>query len=456
MSTVTEITDDTFVNLLLIMWLDGIHDKYITMTFKEWLNHPNIQSSFPSKGYTDSPMFTFLKNLRVKPVTAHKANTATTPVHNRLQLFNQDIRLTNDSAQLSKVLNGYLKWISDKEKIMLRNKPLSKSTFTAPFINNLGFTPNSKFVSFQVGWEKDFKNFLVEKYRAKKNIVENVKRIKARDDKNIFLLAIDQEYSTRQERALTNMIINSGKSVQSLVTYGQAFDPGSTMLPEGIVPDLQTITVDVVDPDRQKVKPQKAMFSPTPWYYLEDYKFTMNVKGSPVMEIAFDPKTSVLQLNGKPMSLTITAGKAGKSNDPFFQLGKYFGDGLQYFIASGLTKSKPTDIQLEGNNKKTAFHSFLGSGDGMALFGYDFVCTQLYKTSAPNMVIDFSGQSKPLAHIVNFPSQLFTVEEVSSERRKAIANGYENNRRTQVVQTSVNARQGGNIRTTAQSKGPKA
>jgi len=444
MSMVSEITSETFLNLLLIMWLDGIHDKYIIMTFKKWLASPNIKSTFPPATYDTSDMFTFLQNLRVKPITKYKANTATTSIDNRLQLFIEGERLKNNyHPQLGVVLNGFLKWIADKEKIIL-TKPGSKSTFTERFINNLGFKSDANFVPFSAGWEKDFKKFLVEKYASTNNIIQNVKKIKAKND-DIFLLAIDQEYSTRQERALTNMIINSGKSVQSLVTYGQAFDPGSTMLPEGIVPDLQNITVKVLNPESQKLEDQKYILSPTPWYYLEDFKFTMNVNGSPVMEVKFNTQTSNLTLNGKTLSLSITAGKAGKSNDPFFQLGKYFGDGLQYFIASALTKSKPVDIQLEGNNKKTAFHSFLGSGDGMALFGYDFVCTRLYKARAPNMVIDFSGQSNPIAHIVNFPSELFTVEQVSKVERQPIGNRkYDTKRETEVAQTSTNGSQGGN------------
>ena len=452
MSTNIKTTSDTFVNLLLIMWLDGIHDKYINMTFAQWLNHKSIQTSFPSNVYIKSPLFTFMKNLRVKPVRA-RTNTSTTPIHNRLQLSNLETRLTVNSPQLNEVLNGYLKWIVEKEQILMKNNPLSTSTFTERFINNLGFTPGSTFKQFSAGWEKNFKYFLIEKYREKKNIVENVERIQARDNNNIFLLAIDQEYSTRQERALTNMIIQSGESVQSLVTYGQAFDPGSTMLPQGIVPDLQAITVNVLEPEKQKLQPQPAIFSPKPWYYLEDYKFTVEVNGSSVMKINFNAQESVLTLNDKPLPMTISAGKAGKSNDPFFQLGKYFGDGLQYFIASGLTKSKPLPITLEGNNKKTVFHSFLGSGDGMALFGYDFVCTRLYKSRAPNMVIDFSRQSKPIAHIINFPSKLFTVKQVPVNKRRGLANNgyYDNNRSTQQAQTSMNTRTSGNTTTSNMS-----
>ena len=438
LSTKSDVTIDTFVNMLLIMWLDGIHDKYITMTFKEWLDHQNIQSTFPSKRYTDSPMFTFLKILRARIEKNPK----------RLQLINAN----NKNAQLKDVLNGYLKWIFDKENQILKVTRTTK-TFTETFINNLGFTPNSTFKPFQAGWEKNFKNFLIEKYREKGNIVEDVKKIKAKNDKDIFLLAIDQEYSTREERPLTKIITGSEKSVQPLVTYGQAFDPGSTMLPKGIVTDLNNITVYVLDPENQKLVKEKATFFPEPWYYLEDYKFTMTVSNLNVMEIIFKTQTSVLQLNGKPLPLTVTGGNAGKSNDPFFQLGKYFGDGLQYFIASGLTKNKASGIQLEGNNDKTMFHPFLGSGDGMALFGYDFVCTQLYKSKAPNMVIDFSGQSKPLAHVVNFPSQSFTVEKVTPAEKKAIANKqYNGNRSTQQAQTSNNTRQGGNTRNTARSK----
>jgi hypothetical protein len=457
-STESPIDSDTFVNLLLIMWLDGIHDKYINMTFKEWLDNENIRASFSPNVYSESPMFKLLQNLRINQIKKH-TKKSNTPMNNRLQLFILETRLNNKS-ELKEVLNGYLEWIIDKEQKILNEQPGVTSTFIEPFINNLGFTQDSTFKSFKAGWEKNFKYFLIDKYREKNNIVERVKRIRSNDNNNIFLLAIDQEYSTRQERPLTSMIMNSGESVQSLVTYGQAFDPGSTMLPEGIVPDLQNITVRVLEPEKQELQNQPASLSPKPWYYLEDFEIRLKIGGSSVMKIDFNAQESELKLNDKTLSLTVTAGAAGKSNDPFFQLGKYFGDGLQYFIASWLTKNKPTLIKLEGKPKQTAFHSFLGSGDGMALFGYDFVCTKLYKASAPNMVIDFSGQSNPIAHIVNFPSNSFTVEQVPVNNRQGIENNnnYNPNRTTQQAQTSLNRTVRGNNGNTAQSnqKGPKA
>ena len=443
-----EIKPEDFLNLLLIMWLDGIHDKYIKITFREWLDHPSINSVFLPKGYT-SPLFTFLKNLRVDTVKIH-TKKSTTPLNKRL-------RLSNRGPQLEMVLNGFLDWIVRKEEKILKNQPLTVVTFTERFIKNLGFTDGVTFGNFQAGWEKNFKTFLLEKYKENNNVVENVTSIKANDDFNVFLLAIDQEYASRNERPLTNMINNSGDSVQSLVTYGQAFDPGSTMLPQGIVPDLQNITVNVLNPEKQKMERDKAYFSPAPWYYLENFVFKATVNGSPVMKIDFNAENSELKINGKPLSLTVTAGNAGKIKDnPFSSLGKYFGDGLQYFIASNLTKQKPIDIKLSGNNRKTTFHSFLGSGDGMALFGYDFVCTKLFKSKAPNMVIDFSGSSRPIAHIVNFPREFTPVKVVVPRNRKGIniEQSY-NQRSTQQLQSS-NVRGNGNIGNTARSKPPKA
>jgi hypothetical protein len=452
----SEIKPEDFLNLLLIMWLDGIHDKYINITFREWLDHPSIKSVFLPDVYINSPMFTFLADLRVNTVKMHTKESIT-PLHNRLRLSINDITLTNNNIHLNMVLNGFLKWIVSKEKQILKENPKTFKTFSESFIKNLGFTDGVTFGNFQAGWEKNFKTFLLEKYKENNNVVENVTSIKANDKFNVFLLAIDQEYASRNERPLTNMINNSDDSVQSLVTYGQAFDPGSTMLPQGIVPDLQNITVNVLNPEKQKMERDKAYFSPAPWYYLENFVFKAIVNGSPVMKIDFNAENSELKINDKPLSLTVTGRNAGKIKDnPFSSLGKYFGDGLQYFIASNLTKQKPIDIKLSGNNRKTNFHSFLGSGDGMALFGYDFVCTKLFKSKAPNMVIDFSGSSRPIAHIVNFPSGFTPVKVVVPRNRKGINNVQSYNQRsTQQLQTS-NLGGNGNTGNTARSKPPKA
>ena len=428
------ISTKTFINMLLIMWLDGVHDKYITMTFKHWLSA--YKDVFDPENYVRDPYFQELQSASFVDLKQNK---------NR----NRKVYISGGNN----ILNGA---ISDTIAIELAETPGKKIFFAKTFINNLGFNGQG-FISFSAGWEKNFKTIVLQKYigLGKVNTIINPRdyNIKSRTGADRILLAVDQEYSGREERSLSGMISESD-SVSPLITYGQAFDPGSTMLPFGIVKDIEKIAI-VTRTKKGLEKEIEPRFVSDASYYLEDFNITIK-SNTAVIKIEFDSgkKTgkSNLKLNDIPLKLNVSAGNAKKNESVVEKIGKYFGDALQYFIASQLTKATERDrIKKIRTGGTRTYHYFLGSGDGMALFGYDFVCTEIFRNGAPNMVIDYSEGSLPIAHIINMDNTKFVLPEKEPvpNRTNIITGSY----KTRTNNTGGNNGNNGN---NAQSKMPKA
>ena len=392
------ISPKTFINMLLIMWLDGVHDKYITTTFKEWLTA--YKDVFAPENYESDQYFQELQRASLVERSQNKNSVR------KVYIL--------DGNRMVNILNGA---ISATIAIELAETPGKKIFFAKTFINNLGFKGQS-FTGFSAGWEKYFKTIVLNKYTGLKkvNTIINPRdyNIKSRTGADRILLAVDQEYSGREERSLSGMISGSD-SVSPLITYGQAFDPGSTMLPFGIVKDIEKIAI-LTRTNTGSVTETKPRFVSDASYYLEDFNITIKSNKKAVIKIEFDSgrKTgkSNLKLNDIPLDLNVSAGNAKKKEGVVDKIGKYFGDALQYFIASQLTNtSEKNRTKKIRNGGSRTYHYFLGSGDGMALFGYDFVCTEIFRNSAPNMVVDYSEGSVPIAHIINMDNTKFVLPE---------------------------------------------
>jgi len=426
------ISTKTFIDMLLIMWLDGVHDKYITMTFKDWLIA--YEDVFAPGNYESDPYFQKLQRAYFKEEPSQNKNR-------KLYIL--------DGKKKLNILNGA---ISATIAVELAETPGKRTFFAETFINNLGFN-GQRFISFSAGWEKNFKTIVLQKYigLGKVNTIIDPRRynIESRTRGDRILLAVDQEYSGREERSLSGMISGS-VSVSPLITYGQAFDPGSTMLPFGIVKDIEKIAI-LTRTNTGSITTTKPRFISDASYYLEDFNIDIKSNNKSVIKIDFDSGketgNSSLKLNNLPLDLNVSAGNAKKRDGVIEKIAKYFGDALQYFIASQLTKASKRDRIKEIKNGGTrTYHYFLGSGDGMALFGYDFVCTEIFSNGAPNMVIDYSEGSIPIAHIINMDNTKFVLPE-----KEPVPN------RSNVIQGSYKTRAlntGGNNGNTANSKNP--
>ena len=137
----------------------------------------------------------------------------------------------------------------------------------------------------------------------------------------------------------------------------------------------------------------------------------------------------VTGFNGKRLITGISAGQAKQGNSDIMAVSKYFGDALQYFYIAAMN-------DVERSKKTERF--FFGSGDSMALLGYDRVCEILEKPV--RMVIDFPGSRTPLIHVIGLNGTITNAPQQAASR--ATRAGQANNRSPSQEQTSANRSRG--------------
>ena len=327
-----KITNEEFTDLVFIMWLDGVHDKYITKTLDTWFNETTLfsdtQKELVVKGW-DTPF----------------------------------IRIIN-SLKLPK--NG------------------------APNILK------SSLEHFSSGWEKDVKTYLTEKYKNDAIPISTslAQQVTTSIPQNINI-GVDQEYTDNNENSITRFIqnhtraTNSKTDVNTLITYGQAFDPGRSMVSGGVHEDIEKLTLD---------KLLNNKFISKKKYYLCDMKIDLKVAAEDgrgetsvfKLQVQKDLSNNVNTLfNNKKILTGISARQAKNANGDIIAVSKYFGDALQYYSLAVMDNRTRTE-------KTERF--FFGSGDSMALLGYDRVCEILKKSI--RMVIDFPEKYGPKIHVV--------------------------------------------------------
>jgi hypothetical protein len=329
-----KITNEEFTDLVFIMWLDGVHDKYITKTLDTWFNETTLfsdtQKELVVKGW-DTPF----------------------------------IRIIN-SLKLPK--NG------------------------APNILK------SSLEHFSSGWEKDVKTYLTEKYKNDAIPISTslAQQVTTSIPQNINI-GVDQEYTDNNENSITRFIqnhtraTNSKTDVNTLITYGQAFDPGRSMVSGGVHEDIEKLTLD---------KLLNNKFISKKKYYLCDMKIDLKVAAEDgrgetsvfKLQVQKDSSNNVNTLfNNKKILTGISARQAKNANGDIIAVSKYFGDALQYYSLAVM------DNRTRTKSPKTE-RFFFGSGDSMALLGYDRVCEILKKSV--RMVIDFPEKYGPKIHVV--------------------------------------------------------
>ena len=329
-----KITNEEFTDLVFIMWLDGVHDKYITKTLDTWFNETTLfsdtQKELVVKGW-DTPF----------------------------------IRIIN-SLKLPK--NG------------------------APNILK------SSLEHFSSGWEKDVKTYLTEKYKNDAIPISTslAQQVTTSIPQNINI-GVDQEYTDNNENSITRFIqnhtraTNSKTDVNTLITYGQAFDPGRSMVSGGVHEDIEKLTLD---------KLLNNKFISKKKYYLCDMKIDLKVAAEDgrgetsvfKLQVQKDLSNNVNTLfNNKKILTGISARQAKNANGDIIAVSKYFGDALQYYSLAVM------DNRTRTKSPKTE-RFFFGSGDSMALLGYDRVCEILKKSI--RMVIDFPEKYGPKIHVV--------------------------------------------------------
>jgi hypothetical protein len=260
------------------------------------------------------------------------------------------------------------------------NLPKSKKNILTSSLNN-----------FSSGWEKDVKTYLTEKYKNDAISISTslAQQVTSSIPQNINI-GVDQEYTDNNENSITRFIKdhrranNSKTDVNTLITYGQAFDPGRSMVSGGVHKDIEKLTLD--SNLSSNFIPEKKK------YYLCDMKIDLKVGQTSVykLQVEKDSSNNVNAFfNNKKILTGISAGQAKSANGDIIAVSKYFGDALQYYslaVMDNWTRSEKTE------------RFFFGSGDSMALLGYDRVCEILKKSI--RMVIDFPEKYGPKIHVV--------------------------------------------------------
>ena len=382
------ISKKQYIDILLLVWLDGIHDGYVTTGFSAWYDIQVNHGIFP--------------------------------------------KYTFEITKLEGVLGGLLTYLRD-------HKDAAKQRLYTKIAGSF----KTQLVNFGAGWEKNVKDFLIDTYTTSGDISSGnfIDDIVPSDKNEGLLLAVDQQYSSNQERTLTRLI--NGENVVGLITFGQALDPGSTMLPGLLTDELQSAMgtgqgiMEDLDPRyaTSNALVQPVTFKGQSKYALFGYKHVLKIGGKSVFDIELSNKdTSVpkLEFNGKELYLTQSAGKAKKASndDQVGKISKYFGDALQYILFTHLAK-QPT---LPSKNRGTTRFMFLGSGDSMALLGYKIFCD--IENINPQMIIDGSGSNYPGIHCVHLPPNF----KLRTKPRQGTS------------RAATNVMQQGNNITTAQSK----
>jgi len=320
------ITREQFTDLVFIMWLDGVHDKYTTKTLNNWFNESTLFSDEQKKLVVKGWNTPFIKNIN-------------------------SLELTKERGP--KILTSSLS-------------------------------------NFPAQWEKKVKTYLTTKYKSNINKISTSlgKQVTTNTPQNINI-AIDQQYTDNNEYSISRFIRehkpnkNSKTNVNTLITYSQAFDPGRSMVSGGVHQDIEMLTLN---------KLSTNFISANKKYYLCDININLKVDKTSVYNLQVKKNTTNnvdVSFNNKKIVTGISGGQAGKAKGDVIAVSKYFGDALQYYSLAVMD-----DIQRSSKTERF----FFGSGDSMALLGYDRVCEIFNKKI--RMVVDFPTQHNPTIYVV--------------------------------------------------------
>tara|TARA_Y100000389_G_scaffold204764_2_gene259465 strand:- start:3447 stop:4910 length:1464 start_codon:yes stop_codon:yes gene_type:complete len=278
-----------YCDLLLLIWLDGIHDNYVKDGFLKW---HSIQIQH--------------------------------------RIFPESITIDRSNINYDTCLGGLLNF--------LENGDVSQQNLRKKIIESI--TTNKKIETFTQGWEKHVKLFLLYKYNNNITGGQGIDKINVPKNKGL-LIAVDQQYNAQQEKPITGLI--DGKGVLGLITIGQILDPGVTMLPKLVTTELQAIA-------RASMRPT-SVYNSRSKFALFGYKHVFKVDNTPVFKLDLsDIDGDTVKFNNNELPIRTTAARVSKPSKNAAELNKitkYFGDALQYILFTQLTKapvsSKNTD-----------------------------------------------------------------------------------------------------------------
>jgi hypothetical protein len=322
------VTNEDAVNILFTIWLDGVHDKYITQSFVKFIDSDYCKMYFTNK-------------------------------HRELV---KDYIKNKPTPYMTKIFNNV--------------SPKIKSFYDG---SNSG-APTQ--------WEGKLKENIHEVFNIKPIHLTN-ETIKIKDGvRRKVYLSVDQE---GEQQALSKTVQESfpfedrTRMIQGYMTIGNILDPGSKMIAAGISREVTRLTTN--SPKLQLlyyIGPLNLDFKlPNGESF---FKVDLTLRTPPQTNLKKAPTLDYyeLRMNGKPVDMGATKAEASKAGLES-KAGKFLGDGLQY-LTIAFQNSAPF---LKGRNERLGkpdnVRAF-GTGDAMAFTNYLLFSELMGVKNAPGIL----------------------------------------------------------------------
>ena len=349
------LNDDELVDMLFLLYLDGVHDKYLVkVNFIEFLQTGYIRE------IVRSDVLSFVKKYassgKVTPTFQKFYNIPTIPEGVKKNIYT----LYNGTRTFS---GGY--WSSPE------NKKATKQIIGA-------------------SWEVFFKKNVVSIFPGQvKDVIEidSINKLltsKSRGDSRIYV-GVDQEAESQPISEIIDTSMNDEKYfLYPYVSLGVLLDPGNTMVRNMLKKDIAHLLSNSPSIGLMyDVEPTVISLSwkNKPFFVIEAGQIELPPISKP--ENLLGQSVFTVRINGWLVPIGASAGEA-RANDAkkgkfnkftkgFVEFGKFMGDGLQYMYLA----SKP---------KQRNPRAFC-SGDGMACASYMFY-SKLFGKTDPPLIID--------------------------------------------------------------------
>jgi hypothetical protein len=370
--------NDEIVEFMLLIWLDGSHDEYITSSFLAWLDSPTCKQYFLNRHRDLAKSFVEKFPNPTKYTKTFKKKPA---------------EFKNFKTELFKNITGY----DTIRKICIETEAIwffihDFNPGTSKQMIDKGFT-NGKSPSLSGKFEKELKLGIKEILNTKQTneiysggAINNLKR------SGVKIVSLDME----SKGDILSEAIRNTPDFRPYVTVANLIDPGKHMIRTSAgYKDAQLVLSVMKTGNVELLNKLKSHYYIGPLNFTikdkeggEFFKINLSIrKGGPPITRGGRVSTSDffdLKVNDKKVLQGATAFEAtnGRSKPqaknfvikpPEAKMGKFMGDALQYMVVA---------IQ----NKYRGRERYFASGDGSACFMYVYFCNKL--NIKPKLIID--------------------------------------------------------------------
>jgi hypothetical protein len=378
--------DDEIVEFMLLIWLDGSHDAYITSSFLDWIDSPTCEEYF---------------HIRHRNLAKNFVKEFPNPKNINDTFKRNPIKFKNFKTELFKKIKGY----DTIRKICIETEAIWF------FIHE--YNPGTSKRMIDKVFNKDKKPSLSGNFEAELKL--GMKEILNTRQTNEIYSGGAINNLKRNGQKIVSLDMETGGDILSeairntpdfrpYITVANLIDPGKHMIKTSagskdaqlVLSVMQSGRVDLLDKLKcqyyigplnftimDKIKTKNGKNNSLPFFKINlsidqggppitkegrvptlDF-FNLNVNGKKVLQgtTAFDARNGP----SKPRAKNFTIKK------PEAKMGKFMGDALQYMVVA---------IQ----NKYRGRERYFASGDGSACFMYVYFCNKL--NIKPKLIID--------------------------------------------------------------------